>query len=926
MKENHAVCQKRSGRKTFFRRYINGTKGVISLFLAILMVPFVSIAGILINAARVNSAIAIFDEALCNASNSTLGTYDQFLKERFGLLAMAQNTAAGGNSYTVQNLISDTFQFYMEQNLGVLSNTYTTAEYSAAGVYPLTDTDVLLAEVMEYGKYTVPTKMIIDGLSIDTILRDLTKSASLMNSFFNLGSSGANMATSFDSCQEKMNSLTEKLKACETLQGETDSNYSDFSGAVTTYNAKVEEMKQEVAKCDKEVAAAEAALAAADEDSYASARARLDAAKKKRQETIDKYHEELIPLRASVESSKNSYEESLAALAESVKEAGEATTAAQGSINSAIKSGTDFAKSVVDTVGEGKKSAIDKNTETMKAYKEAADEAGNSEASYLWEQQIKENNAAKVESGNKTTLIKEGITAGSEAAQHIDDFAGREYQEDYSQIHSAIVEMYCKVAGDKDNDGYVVVKTDDPMEDTAAYYQDFGVPLTSDEVEALLDDLGDEIAKSSFFEVLKAIVGFIKAMFTMMDLWANQDLCANVTGSAYSSIGGLPSQKTSQVSAFQEEDKQQSEYYKSIMGAYSINGLNTSSVSGFEATILALQEDINTISEAWDDIKWYNVLFKLGEIAGAVGSMGGHLASLIGQIQTVIQDAVYEKVLLAGYIGYNTANRTTYSGRALTGASYDLPGIETGDTGIAFYGAETEYIIIGDSSEISNQTMLFHIVYVLRLIINIPTVVVNSEVAAIAESVGAATFGIGAFVVYALYFLAEPLVDTMILVNGGELPIIKTKAYLTPSGIFDMVSAMISLKMTDGQKEAAYQEVVRAVNKLGGDDTFAKSYADASATSGASKFVSGFKIDYTQTLILIMLFINTESMLKRLGDIIQMEASYQASQKRIDTYNFDLDQSYTYLRASGSFQTNEFIRLSDTGELNSTQRVVYRGY
>ena len=49
------------------KKRINGTRGVISLFLAILMLPFVSVGGALLNAARVNSAVAVFDEALCNA-------------------------------------------------------------------------------------------------------------------------------------------------------------------------------------------------------------------------------------------------------------------------------------------------------------------------------------------------------------------------------------------------------------------------------------------------------------------------------------------------------------------------------------------------------------------------------------------------------------------------------------------------------------------------------------------------------------------------------------------------------------------------------------------------------------------------------------------------------------------------------------------
>ena len=90
-------------------KYINGTKGVISLFMAMLLVPATILTGSLVSAARINSAVAIFDEALCNASNSTLGTYDTFLRQRFGLLAMSQNVSAdagGLNQYTVSDLIS----------------------------------------------------------------------------------------------------------------------------------------------------------------------------------------------------------------------------------------------------------------------------------------------------------------------------------------------------------------------------------------------------------------------------------------------------------------------------------------------------------------------------------------------------------------------------------------------------------------------------------------------------------------------------------------------------------------------------------------------------------------------------------------------------------------------------------------------------
>lgn len=89
--------------------------------------------------------------------------------------------------------------------------------------------------------------------------------------------------------------------------------------------------------------------------------------------------------------------------------------------------------------------------------------------------------------------------------------------------------------------------------------------------------------------------------------------------------------------------------------------------------------------------------------------------------------------------------------------------------------------------------------------------------------------------------------------------------------------------------------------------------------------VDAFSVDYTKTLVLIMMFCGSDDMLRRLGDVIQMEAACKAK-NTIGSYDFNLDHSYTYLRASGHFDAHEFIKLSDTGILTSTDRVVYRGY
>ena len=156
-------------------KYINGTKGVIALFLAIIMLPFGMIAGILINASRIDSAVAIFDEALCNASNSTLGTYDSFLRTRFGLLALDQETSSSGkvDQKTTETFIKKTFDYYMEQNLGTLPNTFFDYTSEVSGVYPLADNNVMLAEILNCSRYSVPTKLVEDAIDISDIVKKI---------------------------------------------------------------------------------------------------------------------------------------------------------------------------------------------------------------------------------------------------------------------------------------------------------------------------------------------------------------------------------------------------------------------------------------------------------------------------------------------------------------------------------------------------------------------------------------------------------------------------------------------------------------------------------------------------------------------------------------------------------------------------------
>lgn len=888
-----------------FHHYINGTKGVISLFLAILMVPFATIAGSLVNAARINSAVAVFDEALCNASNSTLGTYDEFLKKRFGLLAMSQNTASHGSGYTAQDLISETFEFYMEQNLGALSNTYTNFDVTATGVYPLADTDVLLSQVLEAGKYTVPAKLVIDGLSLDDLLDNLTESLSLASSIFGTLSAGASMVDELSACEDKLTALTTQITASETAGTEYDTAYNDFVAAVNTYNALIDEYAQKLSE-------KQAAL----------------------NDVISSYTNALSEKRTAVTNAKSTYVAKIDNFASELKATGEAVIAAQSNVYSAINSGVSLAGNITSTIYEYQKQGVENQIKDMEKNRDAAAERGDNTAKYLWQDEIDAAKEKKTEISNENKLAGAYESATSTAIDSLKTFTAEDYQGLYAEAYGRLIAL-------KSNVQSYVIHTDSTtkLSSASSYYETISQILSAGDVDKLKDDLGREIENSSFIALVKAVVGFIKAIFTLT-VWCDPELCANIDTNNYSSIGGLPSMKDrsdgsqySLKSEYADVDQQKSEHYKDLLGGYSNNPALAGSATTTSNAMDTMANSINTISNLnWGDRT--KIFSNLKTIAVEIGNIITSVISFVANLVEIVTGAITQKILLSGYIAYNIPNRTTYTGKALVGAGYSLPTVNSTHQGYAFYGAETEYIIHGSLSETDNQSSLFNTIYLLRLVLNIRGVATNGEVATLAGEAGAATFGIGTVVVYILYFIAEPFVDTLILVNSGSIRIIKSKVFLTPSGIPDLIQKFLKLSLTEGQKNAAYQKIIKVASIGQASDSFAENYADAISSnikdpqisSQEKQFTKSWDFDYTKTLILIMtLFTSSDKMLSRLADIVQMEGSYDAV-NRIDRYTFNLDQSYTYLRATGTFEANEFIKISNGTGLNSKERVVYRGY
>lgn len=966
------------------RKFIKGSKGVISLFLAILMVPFVSIAGMLVNAGRVNSAVAIFDEALCNASNSTLGTYDKFLRSRFALMAMSQDTSDGGtrygstsSSYSADDLINDVFKHYMEKNVGTLSNTYVTTEVNGNGLYPLSDSSVLLSSVLQSSKITVPAKLAIDWGSFDDILKKFTESFNVFASIESFASSGFGLTSEIDGLLDSQDNLEKTIEDCNDARTEYEDAYNEFKNAVEEFNKLIDDASdasEEVNKCqenvnqlsykvsdlEKELQEKKEKIEELNKDTKDAHKKEIEDLNKEIEElqkdiedknkeyssatddlkdaqsTLDGYKKEFNTRRSEVVNKKSSYYDKIVALRDAVNNTSIKVIAFQDKAKSVVNGAEGL---ISDGVSMGVAIAKDNNKKTSdelkkenieyKKQKENAEKDGNSEAATNYYNMMQENNSTinnisndNVALGNDDKLQRGAVQSLKDYNSELTAFADRNISSEYKTIYEDLDALRLKINGVTVPSNYSKIFLSN------AYYT-VKNPVEKADVSTIIENIENEITNSSGWAVAKAVISFLKAMFKI-SAGFDPELQANIDTSLYSANGGIPSKITRTVhpinSEFEKDDEEQSNAYKNLLNSFSTDdiydtGGDTKSI--FEQ----MQELIEELMNNLDNFK----LRKLPKIADNILDLFGLISG--SQISNVLKDAAAsmgKKMLLVGYISYNTANRTTYTGKALTGASFNLPGTSE-KSGYVFSGAEMEYIYNGSMSEKENQESLFQSLWIERVILDIVPIVMDSTILQLATDLGSVTFGIGFVLVYAIYFFAESFVDTIILANGGEIPMAKSFVYLTPGGFSKLIGSLFSLTLNEAQSKKLYEGAGDCVSKLDSkadvkryDDFKADEKAKSDKTS--RKILDLFNWDYTKSSqILLLLFRNTNTLLARLADIIQMEASYK-SNSGVATYGFNLDKSYTYLRASGSFNTNMFIKIGKNDSLSSQKRVVYNGY
>ena len=891
-------------------RWINGTRGAISLMLAALMLPFYSLAAILIETQRYQSSVRALDELLGTSSVSVLANYDTYLHDRFGLLAVAQSPE--------ENALSASLLSYLNKNQLTDIAGLDMDSVSATGLYPLANTAVLRRQIEEYGKFLVPAKVAADFGNIEDIVKELEKKATgLLNVVKLISSASSAVGAEADSIA-KADELKEVSNAVQKADTAYDTKYSEWKTAVKDLIAHL------ATDCpDQET----------DADGY---------------KTWQKTAEDL---RDAADKAKDAYVSAISSLVGKLDQLEKKVDEVIAANANAITTKMDFAATAAGEMYQGSHAGDD-------TYKDQDKVAGALEG------------AVSAGTGNYGNKLDDALKSYDNDSI---EAAVRQLGKEKEALENFRTDALTGTSPEPDDKTYHAAKVD-----SLADYS---------ELEKVIKETESEIKKQKLWDVIDSLLKSLKSVFKIQFLYDPSLNCVLDEGFYQSNSGGLPSGKdrsdpANALPVGSAEDEARSTRYLTMIDpdVDPDNPYNDPEVA-IENLIKKINQEISRLQEDGDTLKNFNGLKKwLKALADACNTVVELLSDvtklvdlLVKQLAETLTTGLPRKILLCGYMAYNLPNRTnSLSGSTLTGYSYaKIPYGEcattevnsllvdpltmisyaygafggTGTKAKAFAGAELEYVL-----------------FIIRTLINMIQIPANPEVATVI-----AASNLAAPLVAILYVLWESACDVMVLVNGGDVATVKTTPYVTVEGQVEFAKALVSLPL---KKEAADKRAKAAAEADSGStpgtgetdktdktdetgtgdtstgdtsagtetgDTGSGGSGNSSGSGGLLSKIDFLALNYTQHCLLQMiLFSNTNGVLRRMTDIIQTEgSSYCVENASVSqragvnlAQTFDVDESFTVIRSQATGKMSQLLPIPSlsTDPVLGLDRVIYRGY
>lgn len=208
------------------------TKGAISIFLVIVLLPMLTVASVFVDTARLNLARSMAESAGDLTLNTALTNYDSELKNLYGLFATSQNMeemmenledyyresiiAAGVDSVAAEDYVGQIMSF-LKESTGtddIMKIQLTGFEVSSPAGGNLGNPAILKAQIVEFMKYRAPLSLGTGFLEALSAMKNLSKQTTLVE----------NKNKFYDSYQDMLSTLEDAWWQIELYQ------YSDAKG------------------------------------------------------------------------------------------------------------------------------------------------------------------------------------------------------------------------------------------------------------------------------------------------------------------------------------------------------------------------------------------------------------------------------------------------------------------------------------------------------------------------------------------------------------------------------------------------------------------------------------------------------------------------------------------------------------------------
>ena len=855
--------------------FLKNRRGVVSVFMAIILIAIISLSSLLVELGRKRSIDSMFQQMVETSAFSTLSNYDRELYKRFTLMALSPNVD------------ENTLEKYMNAclNTGVsdskiIDQEIALEDLSFQGLYDLANPNVLRNQIEENWKYRGPYNIVDGTLNLEASLTDFVKSLEKSVpalEFFKTA------ATSFQKVTEVMEKAVALSVATQSMLDAKDT----YESGVDTYNSAVEDYEDNINS-----------LSTDDED-YAEKKAEYDSEIESAAE-IFKGHIQ-------------GYIDAANGFVESIDEFGNTYAELLGmGVDITLQQ---LAKEEYDKVMQKNTGPYKDWTEDEKKnYKEALDKMANP-----------------------------GDT--DEVANILQDI--KDYLED---VKKDKFENMTKELGEQKES---IKGSDWPKVDIIKLKIGFiaGITLLIDYALFVLETCAKliELVKK-LWETLKMIIDICKCISSAL-LFMGPDLRYNDSISAIKD--DLPSENTSvgnsysaTVSADQSYVTEQLERTKEVSEKL---GYNTDYINpAIDNSSLALSDKLDNlgvkgnaiINNCMDMVSYltnFQILKFIQSVSDTLWSVVEFLIATLEVADAFIAQffgessllkVMYRKLMIVDYAAMMFPNRTTNYSSDSDGLGNDWKDrgdgwSQSNDLAISvvsddnFSLARAEYIFAGNSSELTNQTIVYGVMYGLRSLSNIFPTVTNKIILDLVKT--APPFGaIAAIIVGFIFLLLETIVDMILICYGGvKLPLVKIDLWcFTAEGaqkLADKLKEMSSF-VGDKLKNALKKDV--AGDK---DGTKGKKYVEESADD----FIDGLEIGYwgyTDYLRLMFTFCSEKKLLLRMSDLIQLEMSNATGSE------YKMNEAFTYLRITAKGKYNPIMPIPLISGVNSKDLTINKLY